>query len=40
MLSRKYFGNNSNVSRIARYNGFHPETQLVEGKVVFVPLAP
>ncbi|MBU8712117.1 LysM peptidoglycan-binding domain-containing protein [Brevibacillus parabrevis] len=39
MLSRKYFGNNSNVSRIARYNGFHTQAQLVEGKVVLVPLA-
>ncbi|KZE55430.1 hypothetical protein AV540_05080 [Brevibacillus parabrevis] len=40
MLSRKYFGNNSNVARIARYNGFHSQAQLVEGKVVLVPLAP
>ncbi|MED1724176.1 LysM peptidoglycan-binding domain-containing protein [Brevibacillus parabrevis] len=40
MLSRRYFGNNSNVSRIARYNGFHTQAQLVEGKVVLVPLAP
>ncbi|MGN7468906.1 LysM peptidoglycan-binding domain-containing protein [Brevibacillus sp. SAFN-007a] len=40
MLSRKYFGNNANVARIARYNGLNAESQLVAGKVVFVPLAP
>lgn len=38
MLSRKYFGNNSNVGRIARYNGLHSEAGLVEGKIVWVPL--
>ncbi|MGF9904993.1 LysM peptidoglycan-binding domain-containing protein [Brevibacillus porteri] len=38
MLSRKYYGNNSNVGRIARYNGLHSEAGLVEGKIVFVPL--
>lgn len=38
MLSRKYFGNNSNVGRIARYNGLHSEAGLVEGKIVLVPL--
>ncbi|EJL40960.1 hypothetical protein BAG01nite_01160 [Brevibacillus agri] len=40
MLSRKYYGNNSNVARIAKYNGLNAETQLAEGKVVFVPLSP
>ncbi|EJL25956.1 LysM peptidoglycan-binding domain-containing protein [Brevibacillus sp. BC25] len=38
MLSRKYYGNNSNVGRIARYNGLHSEAGLVEGKIVMVPL--
>ncbi|WP_409178609.1 LysM peptidoglycan-binding domain-containing protein [Brevibacillus fortis] len=38
MLSRKYYGNNSNVGRIARYNGLHSEAGLVEGKIVLVPL--
>ncbi|QDS34534.1 LysM peptidoglycan-binding domain-containing protein [Brevibacillus brevis] len=38
MLSRKYYGNNSNVGRIARYNGLHLEAGLVEGKIVLVPL--
>jgi nucleoid-associated protein YgaU len=38
MLSRKYYGNNSNVGRIARYNGLHLEAGLVEGRIVFVPL--
>lgn len=37
MLSRKYYGNNSGVSRIAKYNGFHEETQLIAGKVVMSP---
>ncbi|MFP3387948.1 LysM peptidoglycan-binding domain-containing protein [Brevibacillus sp. SIMBA_040] len=40
MLSRKYYGNNLNVSRIAKYNGFHADTQLTAGKIVMVPLAP
>ncbi|MFE1626627.1 LysM peptidoglycan-binding domain-containing protein [Brevibacillus reuszeri] len=40
MLSRKYYGNNLNVSRIAKYNGFHANTQLTAGKIVMVPLAP
>ena len=40
MLSRKYYGNNLNVSRIANYNGFHADTQLTAGKIVMVPLAP
>ncbi|MDF2682043.1 MAG: peptidoglycan-binding protein LysM [Brevibacillus sp.] len=39
MLSRKYYGNNSNVSRIASYNGISLEAQLTEGKVVMVPLS-
>lgn len=39
MLSRKYYGNNANVSRIARYNGFHTETQLTEGNVVMIPIS-
>ncbi|MFF0826840.1 LysM peptidoglycan-binding domain-containing protein [Brevibacillus sp. NPDC003359] len=39
MLSRKYYGNNSNVGRIANYNGLHTGSGLVEGKVVLVPLA-
>ncbi|MBY0084443.1 LysM peptidoglycan-binding domain-containing protein [Brevibacillus brevis] len=38
MLSRKYYGNNSNVRRIATYNGLHSEAGLVEGKIVLVPL--
>nr|WP_206768173.1 LysM peptidoglycan-binding domain-containing protein [Brevibacillus formosus] len=38
MLSRKYYGNNSNVRRIAKYNGLHSEAGLVEGKIVLVPL--
>ncbi|MGG4453109.1 LysM peptidoglycan-binding domain-containing protein [Brevibacillus porteri] len=38
MLSRKYYGNNSNVGRIARYNGLHSEAGLVAGKIVMVPL--
>ncbi|ASJ53389.1 peptidoglycan-binding protein LysM [Brevibacillus formosus] len=38
MLSRKYYGNNSNVRRIANYNGLHSEAGLVEGKIVLVPL--
>nr|WP_256434390.1 LysM peptidoglycan-binding domain-containing protein [Brevibacillus sp. HB1.3] len=38
MLSRKYYGNNSNVRRIAKYNGLHSEAGLVEGRVVLVPL--
>ncbi|TKI55859.1 LysM peptidoglycan-binding domain-containing protein [Brevibacillus antibioticus] len=38
LLSRKYYGNNSNVVRIARYNGLHSQAGLVEGKVVLVPL--
>ncbi|WP_312108651.1 LysM peptidoglycan-binding domain-containing protein [Brevibacillus reuszeri] len=40
MLSRKYYGNNLNVSRIAKYNGFQADTQLTAGKVVMVPIAP
>lgn len=40
MLSRKYYGNNLNVSRIAKYNGFRADTQLTAGKIVMVPLAP
>lgn len=40
MLSRKYYGNNSNVARIAKYNGLSPEAQLTAGTVVFVPLLP
>jgi nucleoid-associated protein YgaU len=39
MLSRKYYGNNESVSRIARYNGFHTETQLTEGNVVMIPIS-
>ncbi|MED1782501.1 LysM peptidoglycan-binding domain-containing protein [Brevibacillus fortis] len=39
MLSRKYYGNNSNVGRIAKYNGLHTESGLVAGKVVLVPIA-
>lgn len=39
MLSRKYYGNNSNVARIANYNGISLEAQLTEGKVVMVPLS-
>lgn len=39
MLSRKYYGNNSNVSRIANYNGFSADAGLTEGRVVLVPLA-
>jgi len=38
-LSRQYYGNNSGVARIARYNGFSPDTQLVVGKVVLIPLS-
>ncbi|MFS0555505.1 LysM peptidoglycan-binding domain-containing protein [Brevibacillus sp. 179-C9.3 HS] len=38
MLSRQYYGNNSNVARIAKYNGLHAESGLTEGKVVLVPL--
>ncbi|MFD2371804.1 LysM peptidoglycan-binding domain-containing protein [Brevibacillus sp. GCM10020057] len=38
MLSRKYYGNNSNVARIAKYNGLSLEAQLKAGAVVFVPL--
>ncbi|GEC90855.1 LysM peptidoglycan-binding domain-containing protein [Brevibacillus brevis] len=38
MLSRKYYGNNSNVGRIAKYNGLQSEAGLVEGKIVLVPL--
>ncbi|KQL49263.1 hypothetical protein AN963_05710 [Brevibacillus choshinensis] len=38
MLSRKYYGNNANVARIANYNGISLEAQLTEGKVVMVPL--
>lgn len=39
MLSRKYYGNNSNVARIANYNGISLEAQLTEGRVVMVPLS-
>ncbi|MED4581449.1 LysM peptidoglycan-binding domain-containing protein [Brevibacillus choshinensis] len=39
MLSRKYYGNNSSVARIANYNGISLEAQLTEGKVVMVPLS-
>ncbi|MGG1659613.1 LysM peptidoglycan-binding domain-containing protein [Brevibacillus sp. NRS-1366] len=39
MLSRKYYGNNNNVVRIAKYNGFHAETQLTAGRVVMVPIS-
>lgn len=38
MLSRKYYGNNSNVARIAKYNGLSAEAQLTAGTVVLVPL--
>ncbi|MDC0759892.1 MULTISPECIES: LysM peptidoglycan-binding domain-containing protein [Brevibacillus] len=38
MLSRKYYGNNSNVGRIAKYNRLHSEAGLVEGKIVWIPL--
>ncbi|MDR7314014.1 LysM peptidoglycan-binding domain-containing protein [Brevibacillus nitrificans] len=40
MLSRKYYGNNSHVARIANYNGLSLEAQLTAGKVVLVPLLP
>lgn len=40
MLSRKYYGNNSNVARIASYNGLSAEAQLTAGKVILVPLSP
>lgn len=39
-LSRQYYGNNSGVARIARYNGFPADTQLSVGNVVMIPLAP
>lgn len=39
MLSRKYYGNNSNVARIANYNGISLEAQLTEGKIVMVPIS-
>jgi nucleoid-associated protein YgaU len=38
-LSRQYYGNNSGVARIARYNGFSPDTELVMGKVILIPLS-
>ncbi|WP_301170756.1 LysM peptidoglycan-binding domain-containing protein [Brevibacillus nitrificans] len=40
MLSRKYYGNNSYVAKIANYNGLSLEAQLTAGKVVLVPLLP
>lgn len=38
-LSRKYYGNNSGVSRIARYNGLTADAQLTTGNVVIIPLS-
>lgn len=38
-LSRKYYGNNSGVSRIARYNGLAADAQLTTGNVVIIPLS-
>lgn len=38
-LSRKYYGNNSGVSRIARYNGLASDARLTAGQVVIIPLA-
>jgi nucleoid-associated protein YgaU len=37
-LSRKYYGNQSGVKRIARYNGFGIDHELSEGEVVLIPL--
>ncbi len=39
MLSRKYYGNNSSVARIANYNGMSLEAQLTAGTVVMVPIS-
>jgi nucleoid-associated protein YgaU len=37
-LSRKYYGHQIGVKRIARYNGFSSEHQLTEGEVVYIPM--
>lgn len=37
-ISRKYYGNNSGVERITRYNGIDPNGQLPEGKEIMIPL--
>jgi LysM repeat protein len=37
-LSRKYYGHQSGVKRIAHYNGFGTEHELLEGEVVYIPL--
>lgn len=36
-LSRKYYGNQSSVKKIAAFNGIAPDTALLEGKVLFIP---